>query len=182
MLHAPRVLKIPLLRAPIRTESGMNTHDEWNDEPPPPTPPGIARAAGIAWMALGAFILLCGLAYFVFSIAVADGGDDPVPDLGWIAMGIGFGLIMCGRGIVFGKAKDVVSVSVVSIILGVIHLAVGLVVATQKVDAVVGMIIGGVCTAIALACILPAILALAGRAQYLAWRRANPPDDEEEND
>jgi len=153
--------------------------DPWDEEPPQrPAPPGAIRAAGIMWIVMGVIFCVSGCLNIVMSVALQVRQPN-CPATGTegcalcLSLGIGVGLFMAGKNLIRGKAKDVLTTSILSLLLGLLYaaIAVGSIIFIAG-DAVLALIIGGVSILIALGCFVPALLALSGRSQYRAWRRA----------
>lgn len=155
--------------------------DEWDEpaepskpsEPTGPPQPGIIRAAGIVWIAMGIVFVLFGFANMFMSALLAAKQPNRVNNgtescSVWLSFAIGAALLVAGKNVRSGKAKDVV---VSSILLGLFYAAAGIgaffFLAWNEVLAVV---VGAISIFIAIGSIFPAVLALAGRSQYLEWR------------
>ena len=154
--------------------------DHSEDEPTGPTPqPGIIRTASVMWLVMGVVFVLFGCVNVVTSAVLAaqqpnraNTGTEGCSV--WLSFGIGAALFVAGQNLRRGKAKDVVVAAILSILLGLFYAAVGvgafLLLARNEVLAVILAATGFL---IAAGSILPGVLALVGRQQYLEWRRAN---------
>jgi hypothetical protein len=163
----------------------MSTEDEWHEMPPPLEEtkplqqPGITRVAAILWIVLAVFFFLCGFANIVVSsmLAARRANQDPA-GTGYLSVWFSFGIGACyfaaGQKLYKGKSKDVLVPSILSILLGLLYLlvAVGAIFTGLGGNELLVLIIVGIAFFIAFGAILPAVLALSGRSQYLAWRAA----------
>ena len=172
--------------------------DHSEDEPTGPTPqPGIIRAAWVMWLVMGVVFVLFGCANVIMSAVLADQKPNRASTVSegcgtWFAFGIGAALFVAGQNLRRGKAKDVVVAAVLSILLGLFYAAVGVgAFIFLARNEVLALILAATGFLIAAGSILPGVLALVGRQQYLEWRRANrrrrrrryeDEDDDRDND
>jgi hypothetical protein len=154
--------------------------DPWDEDPSVPTEqPGITRVAGVMWIAMGALFFVAGCLNVVVTAALQarqpNRNNFGTESCGtFLSFAIGYGLFQAGRNLVKGKAADVLTASILSILLGLLYAALGVwAIFLLPLDEVAALILGGIALLIAFGCILPALLALIGRAQYLEWRRGN---------
>jgi hypothetical protein len=130
------------------------------------------------WMAVGVVYVLFGCTNAALTDVVQVKRTGPIGPSGgtegcalWLALAIGLGLFMAGKGVAAGKAKDVRTAAILSILLGVFYLIIGVAYAVfAERDEVLAFVVGGTTLSIAIGCILPALLALVGRSQYREWR------------
>jgi hypothetical protein len=156
--------------------------DPWDADQPeqvrPNRPPGITRVAGVMWMAVGVVYVLFGCTNAVLTDVVQTKRTGIGPSGGtegcalWLALAIGLGLFLAGKSVAAGKAKDVRTAAILSILLGLFYLISGIAYAVfAERDEALAFVVGGTTTlAIAIGCILPALLALIGRSSYREWR------------
>jgi hypothetical protein len=156
--------------------------DPWDDDQPEPVrpnrPPAITRVAGVMWMAVGVVYVLFGCANAALTDVVQTRRPGPIGPSGgtegcalWLALAIGLGLFVAGKSVAAGKARDVRTAAILSILLGLFYLISGVAYAVfAERDEVLAFVVGGTTLAIAIGCILPALLALVGRSQYREWR------------
>lgn len=155
---------------------------------PFPTPVMIA---GIVWIGAGGLSLVNA----VLSISQAGGGGGGAnPGSGFCAGLIGVAFLVCGYQTVTGKATDTRGNAIGSILLGLLQVLIGVAVAVFGVGAAAAnpnanpnaggpnppaalagimVVVGGIVAVVGVTLITAGILALAGRRQYLDWRRDN---------
>lgn len=168
--------------------------DEWADQLPPRFP-GAVLAAGIIWVVFGVLGLINTVA--TLAIAGAKAGAGGNPNTGGVCCGgaIAIAFLVCGYQTLTGKAKDTRGNGIGSVLLGILYLLIagglafflggGANAANQGQNAgnqgqnpfpqEVVFIIVAVVALFGVTLIVAGGLALAGRTQYLEWRRANAP-------
>ena len=129
-------------------------------------------------MAVGVVYVLFGCTNAVLTDVVQAKRTGPIGPSGgtegcalWLALAIGLGLFLAGKSVAAGKARDVRAAAILSILLGLFYLISGVAYAVfAERDEALAFVVGGTTLAIAIGCILPAVLALVGRSQYREWR------------
>lgn len=150
---------------------------EIDEEPEPdfetaPGYPTTVTIAGIAWIIFGALILLNLLVLLLLMSGLAAQGQAGAAVAGGVCGGLLLGLfgaafIFVGVQSVRGTAHDTLGNGIGSIIFGLLNLGSGAlqVVGGQVIQAGIGFLAGaGLLTA--------GVLALVGRSDYKAWRKA----------
>ena len=144
--------------------------------------PGMVRAAGIIWIIYGAGGAACGCLDVLFKLPENSAqnafephppGRDPIS----MVQGAGCGVLIAaafavvGFRIATGRANDTIVIGVISLVLGGLSGCTGLslVLFRPGVESLVAASIVAAVTAVFL--LIPGILALVGRTQYLAWRQ-----------
>ncbi len=160
----------------------MNDYDDRRYPEDEPVFPGTVRGAGIAWIVFGGLILANILVVLIVALSLeakdrAPGdlrGDRLAEVLGIVVCAglflglIGGGFIYVGVQSVNGAAQDTLGNGIGSIIFGVLNLAAGI----ARIGA--GFFIDGVISVLCGSGLLAAgVMALVGREEYRAWRRAH---------
>jgi hypothetical protein len=154
-------------------ESFDEPEAEYDDEP---GFPATVMAAGIFWIALGAVLVLALLVALAGAFFMAQGRQEKGEVVfGGICTGLFFGLIgaafiFVGVQSVLGTARDTIGNGIGSIIFGVLNGGAGLgqILTLQYIQSVVSFLCG-------VGLLAAGVLALVGRNQYKAWRRARRP-------
>jgi hypothetical protein len=142
--------------------------------------PATVYAAGVIWIVFGCVILLNALLTLFLAPAPPQAGEDQrPPNTCSVLMGVLFGAVFIHVGLqsVKGPAKDTLGNAVGSILLGLGNGAFGAMMvvgglATGGTVGVVSCVAGGVGVLCGLGLLTAGALALAGRSDYKAWRRA----------
>ncbi len=154
------------------------------DAPREPVFPTTVTMAGVGWIAFGALILLQLLALLALTFLVAQAGPDAARRgavggaLCGAVLGGFFGAVFIhvGVGSIKGTAKDTLGNGVGSIIFGLMNFGAGVVQLAGPDGAddsgAARFIFIGLYFLAGVGLIAAGALALAGRAQYKAWRKA----------
>jgi hypothetical protein len=154
--------------------------DEFDADPPPRDVPfpTVVKIAGYIWIVFGCLILLSGLLNLMMAGAAARGAGGPPPTCAG-GLGILFGIMFLhvGRQSVYGTARDTLGNGIGSIGIGLLNAGVGVPVllggaAIGGKAALIGLIAGGISVAAGAGLLIAGVLALVGRSDYKAWRRA----------
>jgi hypothetical protein len=158
----------PLRRRRRVEEEILREHE--TDFEKPAHVPGTVIAAGILWILFGSYQTLA-------MLGQSAGRDDAVADstnaLSRLSFTCAFSLlwvvfIIFAPRCVGGTAKDVLGLSIVSLVFGVLYAVMGVVVALIGHGAI-GLLVFWL---LAVPPCLAAVLALVGRKKYAAYRRA----------
>lgn len=182
----------------------MSRDDDYEDddyeEPPPPAFPVVVRLAGIIWIGIGALGVVSAVLNFAGAGAANranPNGQNPAAGAQAAGQSIGgcctaliaVAFVAVGYNTVTGKAKDTLGNAIGSLLLAALVACVGVAVvgfATAAANnpagkrappdagaelVIAGIIFGGVC----LLYVVPGVLALVGRRDYLAWRKYHAP-------
>jgi hypothetical protein len=137
--------------------------------PTGPKFPAVVMAAGTIWIALGGAILSLALVLVISSVVLKHGPNGMVGEMIKYFLApcltlVGTALLAAGIRTVRGRAHGMLSKGIASIAFGVLFFWA----TTEHPEDLV--ISGGV----ALAFIVPGVLALLGRADYRVWRLSRP--------
>jgi hypothetical protein len=148
--------------------------------------PSSVRAAGVIWIVIGALILFNAAVQLLVTVASAStpqgGGAYAVGGMCVVILLALFGaaFIFVGVQTARGTAQDTLGNAIGSIIFGLLNGGSGIVFIasglTRGGGAGAVLVIAGLVSAIAtIALVVAGIVALMGRENYKAWRRANSP-------
>ena len=166
--------------------------NDWDDSLARRDVPRLVRTAGIIWIVFGSMLLINAVVSLGASGAAVRAGENTGGGSCGGVVGIGFGIafIIVGWQSLKGTAKDTLGNGVGSIIIGALYAVGGAVVlvlglgmytlisqgkaTAPNVDqaALLVTVSGGVLLLSGLGLILAGVLALMGRADYKAYRRA----------
>jgi hypothetical protein len=166
----------------LRTILGIEGIGIYSRSAPPPFPKE-ARMAGLLWMLLGScFVLIsCGSAIALVAMRVKHPGlPQPQPTEGcttWIGVIMGVGFFTSGRRIRRGTAADTLATSILSILLGMLYLAVIVIGILTMQDGDPALVVAGLVTTffsvvVGGVLLTSGWLGLKGRSRYRAWRAA----------
>jgi hypothetical protein len=161
--------------------------DDWGETRP--TFPGTVLAAGVVWIAVGGLGVLNTLV--TLGMAGANppgGGPQAAGQSAGVCCGglVAIAFLVCGYQTVTGKAKDTRGNAVGSILLGSLQLLIAAAIGfgglapggnrgPNALPQEVLLVVAAVVAFVGMSLITAGVLALAGRTQYLEWRRANAP-------
>jgi hypothetical protein len=159
-------------RRPVEED---NRQEEESDLKEPAHVPGAVIAAGILWILFGCIQTLASL------LSVAPGRDDAMADRTARASKAAFTCAMALIGVVFilvaircirGTAKDILGISIGSLILGVLYTCAGVVALSTTLKELSNVAAILVILFLAVPPNLAGVLGLIARSDYKAFRRA----------
>ena len=194
----------------VRHDDDYDEDDDVDDdelvEPERPHFPGIVRAAGVIWIAVGVIALMnAALSLAMAGANAAGGGGGGKAGSPCCGFAIAIAFLVCGYQTVTGKAKDTLGNSIGSMVFGSLQLLVALfcalvgagAIGNQNAQAlpfpkeamiVVALVVAAMGSLLELA----GIFGLMGRRSYREWRKAAFPkrrrqtrrrrDDDDEDD
>jgi hypothetical protein len=161
---------------PPAAPAGGAEEEEWDDEPPRrrrPRLPGTVLAAGIIWVVIGGLILLSFAVFMLILFSAPQPAGPADPRAGFVCVGLLgalFGAVFVHVGIqsIRGTAKDTLGNGIGSLVFGLLQAG------AAALQGAAGRIPQAGTHALFAAGLLAAgVLALVGRSEYKAWRRAS---------
>ena len=159
----------------------MRERDDEDDELQYGRPefPRAVQIAGIIWIVIGSLILLNAAAGLLLTFGTVGGGADRAGGVCPMLIGVLFAAVFLHVGIqsTRGTAKDTLGNGIGSILFGLPNAGFGVIliggaaVAGRPVGLIL-VLLGIVCLLAAVGLLAAGVLALVGRQQYKAWRRA----------